>query len=577
MACAFAVEKRGTSWCSVDSNSFEVDLARHRRLGSGAFGAVFLATHAGVQVAAKTQYPFQHAEVYGLDDEVALVEILRTVNQEISHLARLAELNHPHLIKFIGVAWQQHPSLDVRLPVWILSELCDGGTLENRIRNAPGRLPPSQVADWMSQCAQGLQAIHEVGLTHRDIKPQNLLFRANRLVIADFGLARIFHALGQRSSSIALASAGGTPVYTGPGEGTSAEPSRDIYALGVVAVVALLCEDPHEEHEQRIHQAENSAVYARQAGRREFAELVREAVINTPQQRPNATQVVRRLHTETSRHVAFHNEQLRLAGSAIAAIRESFHLPSLIERLRDFGFTVQQLRESGFTPLQLWEAGYTVRQLQEAGFTGQRLREAGFTVPQLREAGSTLEQLVEAGYTARQLREDGATVRQLFAAGIALQQLVEVGFTGQQLREVGFTCQQLLEVGFTWQQLREAGFSCQQLREAGSSLWQLLQLGFTLQDTGLPPQMLHTTGRTARELREAGVTAAELRAVGYTAPQLQEAGFTLQQLLRAGYTSWRLQSLGWTARQLRDAGVTAQEMWDQLGQDSGLAYVRICI
>jgi len=93
-------------------------------------------------------------------------------------------------------------------------------------------LEPAQVAEIIFKCVRALAFAHEKGLTHRDIKPGNILYsgKAN-IKLADFGLAI------DRSSERTVVAGAGSPAYMAPELIAGlAEPSRltDIYALGVV-------------------------------------------------------------------------------------------------------------------------------------------------------------------------------------------------------------------------------------------------------------------------------------------------------------------------------------------------------
>ena len=58
-------------------------------------------------------------------------------------------------------------------------------------------MSPEQVLQWLWPLAEGLQAIHELGLVHRDVKPENVLIGADgRVRVGDFGLARAVTGAG---------------------------------------------------------------------------------------------------------------------------------------------------------------------------------------------------------------------------------------------------------------------------------------------------------------------------------------------------------------------------------------------
>src|SRR5436190_1904691 len=107
------------------------------------------------------------------------------------------------------------------------------------------RLTPARTMALIAQAADALQAAHEKGIVHRDVKPGNLLVRPNgTLVLTDFGIARSA-AVGQLTQAGAVL---GTASYISPEQasGAVATPLSDLYALGVVAYQCLAGRRPFE-------------------------------------------------------------------------------------------------------------------------------------------------------------------------------------------------------------------------------------------------------------------------------------------------------------------------------------------
>jgi serine/threonine protein kinase len=116
---------------------------------------------------------------------------------------------------------------------YIAMELVDGVNLRHLVKHA-GPLPISEAFDVVIQAASGLEAIHELGVVHRDLKSANIM-RTKRGVVKlmDFGIAR--HHL-ESSDVTATGVIVGTPEYMSPEQasGEKVDARSDIYSLGIV-------------------------------------------------------------------------------------------------------------------------------------------------------------------------------------------------------------------------------------------------------------------------------------------------------------------------------------------------------
>lgn len=138
----------------------------------------------------------------------------------------VATLNHPNVVQ----VYDQGRSEDGRY--YIAMEYVPGGTLKDRI-DGEGTLDPAEAARLASQVAQALQAAHERGIVHRDVKPHNvLLTAAGDAKVADFGIARAASVTAISRTSLVL----GTASYMSPEQamGEPVGPASDLYSLGVV-------------------------------------------------------------------------------------------------------------------------------------------------------------------------------------------------------------------------------------------------------------------------------------------------------------------------------------------------------
>ncbi len=116
--------------------------------------------------------------------------------------------------------------------LYFTMEYLDGPDLKRRLRSR-GPLPPRELAELGSEVALALDAAHEQGIVHRDVKPQNILLPKDRPpVLVDFGLAHMANLVGLSMGSMML----GTPEYSAPEllDGAVPDPRADLYSLGVV-------------------------------------------------------------------------------------------------------------------------------------------------------------------------------------------------------------------------------------------------------------------------------------------------------------------------------------------------------
>ncbi|MEV0713435.1 protein kinase [Asanoa sp. NPDC050611] len=196
------------------------------RIAGGGMGDVWRGTDEvlGRTVAVKILLP-------ALLDEPGFAERFR------GEARTMATINHPGVVDVYDYGSDQQIA-------FLVMEYVEGDAL-SRTLGRVGRLTPARTMALVAQAADALQAAHEKGIVHRDVKPGNLLVRPNgTLVLTDFGIARS-DIVGQLT---AAGSVLGTASYISPEQaaGAIATPSSDVYALGVVAYQCLSGRRPFE-------------------------------------------------------------------------------------------------------------------------------------------------------------------------------------------------------------------------------------------------------------------------------------------------------------------------------------------
>src|SRR4051812_24891237 len=198
------------------------EFAGHRieaEAGAGGMGVVYRATH------------------IVLERTVALKVIAPGLARNPAFRARferewrlLAGLDHPNVIPIYEAGESEgRPYLSMR---WVA-----GGGLAQRLRGTTG-LEPAVALDILGQVAAALDAAHERGVVHRDIKPGNVLIEGERVWLTDFGAGKDLDA---RDTRTATGQWVGTVDYVAPEllDGETATPRADVYSLGCLLFETL--------------------------------------------------------------------------------------------------------------------------------------------------------------------------------------------------------------------------------------------------------------------------------------------------------------------------------------------------
>jgi len=133
---------------------------------------------------------------------------------------------------------------------FIVMELLDGETLDQRWRRKERRLPVEEVLAVADQVLDALAAAHAQGVIHRDLKPENLFLTRDGVVkLLDFGIGRLNELKGVSTTTLSGA-AMGTPAFMAPeqarGRWHEVDGQTDLWALGATLFTLLTGKHVHE-------------------------------------------------------------------------------------------------------------------------------------------------------------------------------------------------------------------------------------------------------------------------------------------------------------------------------------------
>ncbi|WP_366180704.1 serine/threonine-protein kinase [Actinomyces timonensis] len=194
------------------------------RIALGGMGEVWRATdlNSGRIVAAKILRP----ELTG--DEIFLSRLR-------AEAANSRGLRHPNLAVVLDFGERKGSG-------WIIMELVQGRALSD-ILEEKGTMAPAEILPILAQVARALQVVHDTSVVHRDVKPSNILINREGLAkLTDFGISTGPHQRPMTATGMVM----GTAQYLAPEQamGNAAQPSGDLYALGIIAYEALVGRRP---------------------------------------------------------------------------------------------------------------------------------------------------------------------------------------------------------------------------------------------------------------------------------------------------------------------------------------------
>ncbi|MCB9765811.1 MAG: serine/threonine protein kinase [Alphaproteobacteria bacterium] len=154
----------------------------------------------------------------------------------VTEARTMARLQHPHIVAV-------HDVIDAGSQPFMVMELVEGGSLEEHVE-AHGPMPPAMACGLLLRVLDGLEAAHDAGVIHRDIKPHNILVTAKgKPKLTDFGIARLDEGAGLTKTGSVM----GTWGFMAPEQRIDArkvDVRSDLYAVGATLYRLVTGEQP---------------------------------------------------------------------------------------------------------------------------------------------------------------------------------------------------------------------------------------------------------------------------------------------------------------------------------------------
>jgi serine/threonine protein kinase len=302
----------------------------------------------------------------------------------------LAHINHPNIVEIIDIGEFE---IEGASKPYFIMPLLPGISLGQLIRTASHRLTVERAVDIISQTCRGLNAAHEKGLVHRDMKPTNIIVMEDDSVkIIDFGVAHVPDSQSRTGWK-------GTLLYMAPEqiEMKPASALSDIFSLGVVAYETLTRRRPFEGATDRevveiirhhipppaselnpmvspsvarvVHKAMAKQPYHRFSTARDFGDTLQRALRNEPIEIFDPVKIRPRIQRAMK---AFEQADYQFAAEILGELEAEGHIDQDMTLLRlkvDQALRqkrIQQLLESARTRMEGQEYPLALQKVQEA-------------------------------------------------------------------------------------------------------------------------------------------------------------------------------------------------------------------
>lgn len=251
-----------------------------KRVGQGAMGCVYRVDSLAISREFAVKIINFRQSPSGVDAD----QIRSRLEREIEAISRL---RNPHVVPFYELL-ELYDNF-----VGIVMDFVSGQTLDELVRK-DGPLPVRRALSVLRQAANGLHEAHEIGMIHRDVKPENIMLEVlpvgdDFVHVLDFGIVRTEDSVSMTKGFL------GTPLYASPEQAMAGELDRrsDIYSLGAVMFFLLTGKPPFlsdNVYEILRSHVRTPAPRLRDVAQSEFPEVLEDLVhamlAKSPAQRP---------------------------------------------------------------------------------------------------------------------------------------------------------------------------------------------------------------------------------------------------------------------------------------------------
>lgn len=244
-------------------------------IGQGKFGVVYK----GYNVKSKKVVAIKVLELDTQYDEVV------DVQQEIQFLADLK--NAPNVTHYYG-------SFLNGTKLWIIMDYCAGGSVRTLLK--AGVFEEKYIAVIVREILLALQAVHKLGVIHRDLKAANILItNEGNVQVCDFGVAAQLSANSSKRTTMA-----GTPFWMAPEvirEGDQYNAKADIWSLGITVYEIATGNPPYSDKSSNWAMAMIAKLTPPRLEGREYPQALKECIAlcldENPQERPSADELLK--------------------------------------------------------------------------------------------------------------------------------------------------------------------------------------------------------------------------------------------------------------------------------------------